>query len=163
MLKRLMIGVTLLLTACGAADVPIAGPDPGQVVIVVESTGGCAQMGPNCTRLVIFGDGTVEAYRFVIDGEELVDIGMIDPELAAELQTVLATTDLDALRARLPAGHCRGCFDGIDTTMTFPGAGGPEVFGSIEVELDPSEPVFAGAWAVAAVAEAATEVPFASR
>jgi hypothetical protein len=47
--------------------------------------------------------------------------------------------------------------------MTFPGAGGPEVFGSIEVELDPSEPVFAGAWAVAAVAEAATEVPFASR
>jgi hypothetical protein len=163
MLKRLTIGVTLVLTGCGAADVPIAGPGPAPVVIVVESTGGCAQMGPNCTRLVISGDGSVEAHRFVIDGEELVDIGSIDQELVAELDRLIAATDLDALRARLAAGHCQGCFDGIDTTMTLHGGNSAEVFSSVEVELDPSEPVFAAAWAVATAAEAATEVPIVTR
>lgn len=163
MVKRLLVGVTLVLTACGATDVPHADPGQVQVVIVVESTGGCAQMGPNCTRLVISGDGSVEAYRFVIDGAELVDIGSIDPGLVEELDRIIAATDLDALRERLAAGHCQGCFDGIDTKMTFHGPGGPEVFSSIEVELDSSEPVFAAAWAVAAAAEATTEVPIVTR
>ena len=162
MLKRLMIGVTLVLTACGASDAPSA-IQGDEVVIVVESTGGCAQMGPNCTRLVISGDGTVEAYRFVIDGVELVAIGSIDPELVAILHALVATTDLGALRARLPAGHCRGCFDGIDTTMTFYGGAGPEVFGSVEVELDPAEPVLAAAWAVAAAADEAVQIPVVTR
>lgn len=120
-------------------------------------------MGPNCTRLVISGDGSFEAYRFVIDGEELADIGSIDPELVAELNRLIAETDLAALRARLPAGHCRGCFDGIDTTMTFYGGSGPEVFGSVEVELDPSELVFAAGWAVAAAADEAVQIPLVTR
>jgi hypothetical protein len=162
MVKRLMIGAALVLTGCAAADVPSAVPGD-EVVIVVESTGGCAQMGPNCTRLVISGNGSVEAYRFVIDGEELVDLGSIDPELVSALHALVAMTDLDALRARLPAGHCRGCFDGIDTTMTFHGDERPGTFNSVEVELDPTEPLFAAAWAVASAAEAATEVPIVSR
>ncbi len=162
MMKRLMIGAALVLAAC-AAEAPIPGPGAAQVVLDVESTGGCAQMGPNCTRLVIFGDGTVEAYRVAVDGEELVDTGSIDLELVAELDRIVAVTDLDALRSRLPEGHCQGCFDGIDTTMTLAGDDGPAVFSSLEVELDSGEPVFAAAWAVAAAAQAATEIPILTR
>ena len=120
-------------------------------------------MGPNCTRLVIFGDGTVEAYRLAVDGEELVDTGSIDPELMAELDRIVAVTDLDALRSRLPEGQCRGCFDGIDTTMTLSGDDGPVVFSSLDVELDSGEPVLAAAWAVTAAAQAATEIPILTR
>ncbi len=157
-----MIAAALVLTAC-AAEAPIPGPGAAQVVLDVESTGGCAQMGPNCARLVIFGDGTVEAYRVAVDGEELVDTGSIDLELVAELDRIVAVTDLGALRSRLSEGHCRGCFDGIDTTMTLAGDDGPAVFSSLEVELDPGEPVFAAAWAVAAAAQAATEIPILTR
>lgn len=162
MMNRVLLGLALVLAGC-AADSPMPGPGATEVVVVVASTGGCAQLGPNCSRLVVFGDGTVEAYRFVTDGERLVDTGNIEPKLVDELHRIVTDTDLDALRARLPAGRCQGCFDGIDTTMTVYGNNGAEVFDSVDVELDPAEPVFAAAWAVAAAAEAATDIPFLAR
>lgn len=162
MIKRLAIGTALLLAACGSADVSV-GVAPTEVVVTVESSGGCAQMGPNCTRLVVFGDGTVEAYRFVADDVDPIGTGTIDPGLVVDLAAVVAATDFDALRSRLPEGECRGCYDGIDTTMSFETNGGSERFDSIEVELDASEPLFAAAWAVAGAADSAVEVPLLSR
>jgi len=163
MIMRLAIGLALLLAACATADEPVAGPEPAEIVAIFDSTGGCAMAGPNCTRLIVMGDGTVEVQRLLPGGEDLVDTASIDSELVAQLHSIVAVTDLEALLGRLPEGHCQGCFDGIDTTMTLNGADGPVVFNSVDVELDVSEPVFGAAWAVHEAARAVVEVPFVAR
>lgn len=159
--NRLMIMVTVLLTACGATSIPDPGAD--QIVIVIESSGGCAQLGPNCARTIVYGNGTVETHRIGPAGPELVDTGAIAVDLVVDLNRAVATADLAALRARLPEGECLGCVDGIDTTMTFVAGNKVEVFSSVEVELDPNDPVFDAAWAVADAARAATEIPIVAR
>jgi len=156
-----MIMVTVVLAACGATSIPDPGAD--QIVIVIESSGGCAQLGPNCTRTIVYGDGTVETHRIGPAGPELVDTGAISVDFVVDLHRTVATADLAALRARLPEGECRGCVDGIDTTMTFFASNKEEVFSSVEVELDPTEPVFDVAWAVADAARATTEIPIVAR
>ena len=159
-----MIAIALVATACGSDGAGAGpGPEPDVVVIAVESTGGCAMMGPNCSKLLVFGDGTVEAYRFVGDGDELVDTGSIDPQVVADLARLVSSTDLEAIRARLGPGECRGCYDGIDTTMTFYDDDGPATFASVDVELDAAEPLFAAAWAVADAAHGSIEIPLVAR
>ncbi len=101
--NRLIIMVTVLLAACGATSIPDPGGD--QIVIVIESSGGCAQLGPNCARTIVYGDGTVETHRIGPAGPELVDTGAIAVDLVVDLHRTLATTDLAALRARLPEGQ----------------------------------------------------------
>jgi hypothetical protein len=162
MARYLAAVLALTLTACASAD-GAGGPAPDEVVLVVESTGGCAQMGPNCIRLVVFGDGTVEAHRLISEETQLVGLGSIDRELVVAVHEAVLATDFTTLRQRLPAGECRGCYDGIDTTMTFRPNLDPQVFASVDVELDPSEPLFAAAWAVADAANAAIEVPIVTR
>ena len=157
-----MIMMTVLLAACGATSIPDPGGD--QIVIVIESSGGCAQLGPNCARTIVYGDGTVDTHRIGPAGPELVDTGAIAVDLVVDLHRTLATADLAALRARLPEGRCLGCVDGIDTAMTFfAGEKKEEVFGSVDVKLDPIGPVFEAAWAVADAARAATEIPIVAR
>ncbi len=159
--NRLMIMVTVLLAACGATSVPDPGGD--QTVIVIESSRGCAQLGPNCARTIVYGDGTVETHRIGPAGPELVDTRAIAVDLVVDLHRTLATADLAALRARLAQGRCLGCVDGIDTSMTFFAGEKQEVFSSVEVALDPTEPVFEAAWPVADAARAATEIPIVAR
>ena len=157
-----MIVVTVVLAACGATSVPDPGGD--QIVIVIESSGGCAQLGPNCARTIVCGDGTVDSQRIGPAGPELVDTGAIAVDLVVDLHRTVVMTDLAALRTRLPEGQCLGCVDGIDTSMTFfAGEKKEEVFSSVDVELDPIEPVFEAAWAVADAARAATEIPIVAR
>lgn len=156
-----MIVVTVVLGACGGISIPDPGAD--QIVIVIESSGGCAQLGPNCDRIVVYGDGTVEAHRIGPAGPELVDTGAIAVDLVVDLNRIMATTDLAALRVRLPEGQCLGCVDGVDTMMTFLAGDKEEVFSSVEVNLDPTEPVFEAAWAVADAAHVATEIPIVAR
>jgi len=163
---RLIPILALLFTACSAAATvpttttvpPLPGPENDSVVLVAELTGGCAMMGPNCERVVVFGDGTVEAYRAGEDATQPVDVGSIDPELVATLNNTVQATDLEALRKRLPPGECQGCVDGLDTLVTFTVDGGDVTFSSIDTELTPTEPVFAAMWAVFAAAQAATDV-----
>ncbi len=156
-----MIVVTVVLGACGGISIPDPGAD--QIVIVIESSGGCAQIGPNCDRIVVYGDGTVQEHRISAAGPELVDTGAIAVDLVVDLHRTMATTDLAALRAQLPEGQCLGCVDGIDTTMTFLAGDKEEVFSSVEVNLDPTEPVFEAAWVVADAARVATEIPIVAR
>ncbi len=47
--------------------------------------------------------------------------------------------------------------------MTFCAGDKQEVFRGVAVELDPIEPVFEAAWAVANAARAATEIPIVAR
>ncbi|MEA3501444.1 MAG: hypothetical protein U9R47_01610, partial [Actinomycetota bacterium] len=62
-MTRLLPILALLLAACSGATgalptttAPQAfGPDARSVVLVAEFTGGCAMMGPNCERFVVYG------------------------------------------------------------------------------------------------------------
>ena len=142
-----------------------AGLTPEQVLI--SATGLAAE----CLRL----DDEIGTLSREFDGmmakleqarSELVDTAVIDRDLVIALDRELAATDQDELLASLPPGECRGCFDGIDTTMSFPIDPLPVVtptFSSVEVQLDRSEPVFAAAWAVYEAAQAVIEVPVISR
>jgi len=134
-------------------------PDAGDVILIAELTGGCAMMGPNCERFVVFGDGTVEAYRSGEIASQPVDVGSIDPTLVATLHSAIGTTDLEALRKRLLPGECRGCFDATDTLATFTVGGVDVSFSSIETELAVTEPVFAAMWIAIDAAQDATDVP----
>ena len=90
--NRLIIMVTVLLAACGATSIPDPGAD--QIVVVVESSGGCAQLGPNCARFIVYGDGTVETHRIWPAGPELVDTGPIAVDLVFYLHPTFATAHL---------------------------------------------------------------------
>jgi hypothetical protein len=168
---RLLPVLALLLSACGGAatvsttttEPPPPDPDAESVVLIAELTGGCAMMGPNCERFVVFGDGTVEAYRAGENAALPVDIGSIDPDLVATLHNTLHTTDLQALRIRLPPGECQGCVDGIDTLATFTIDGRDVTFSTIETDLTPTESVFAAMWAVIDSSLSATEIPLIAR
>lgn len=159
-----VVVLMLQLVSCGAEPVP--DPVPDESVLTVETSGGCAQIGPNCFTISIMGDGTVEAYRIGPDQPALVDTGSIGREMVVALHRLASSTDLNALYQRLPEGECRGCYDGIDTAMWFsayPTAEMPMVFSSVDVELDASEPLFEAAWAVYEEALAVVEIPTVSR
>jgi hypothetical protein len=166
-MTRLLPILALLLSACigtsAASTTTISPPppDPGadSVVLVAELTGGCAMMGPNCERFVVYGDGMVEAHRVGESGPQPTDVGSIDPTLVVALHRAANGADLEALRKRLPPGECQGCVDGIDTVATFMVDGSTVTFGSIDTELTPAEPVFAAMWAVIDAARDATEIP----
>jgi hypothetical protein len=165
-MTRFLPILALLISACGGAVAPSTttvppppGPEPAGVLLVAEFTGGCAMIGPNCERLVIYGDGTVEAHRLGSGAPRPVDDGSIDPALVVELHRVVVTTDLEAMRLRLPAGECQGCVDGIDSVATFTVDGHDTTFSSIDTGLVISEPVFAAMWAVIGAARDATEIP----
>lgn len=160
----LALATTILLAACGAET---AAPlDPDAVYFSAESSGGCAQLGPNCARFDVYGDGRVEAYRTGFDPEEPVATGAIDAALVAELHSETLDTDQAALIASLPPGECRGCYDGIDTSMSFPIpplAGAIPTFSSVDVELVRTEPLLDLGWRVYEAAQAAVEIPLVSR
>ncbi len=165
-MTRFLPILALLLSTCSGASVASTttttlppGPEPAGVLLVAEFPGGCAMMGPNCERLVIYGDGTVEAHRLGSGDPRPVDVGSIDPALVAALHRVVVRTDLEAMRLRLPPGECQGCVDGIDTTVTFTVDGHDTTFSSIDTELVISEPVFAAMWSVIDAARDVTEIP----
>lgn len=154
----------VLLAACGADT--NAGLEPDTVYFSAESSGGCAQMGPNCARLDVFGDGTVLAYRIGDDAAEPVATGSIDATLVADLYEEMIETDQAALIESLPPGECRGCYDGIDTTMWFfttTTTGDDPAFSSVDVELVRTEPMLDAGWQVYEAAQAAVEIPLVSR
>ena len=160
----LLIVLALLPTCC--ADRVVDEPQPDHLVLRVETSGGCAMLGPNCVRFDVFGDGSVAGYRVTLEGIEAVGTGSIDQDLVFDLHREVSTTDLGALHERLPPGECLGCVDGTDFTMSFLPADQPPVpieFSSVEVELDRNEPVFAAAWRVYAAANSAVEIPVISR
>lgn len=162
----LLIVLLLVLASCAGGAATELEPDA--VVFRAESNGGCAQLGPNCVRVDVYGDGSVKAYRLGVDQQTPVDTGTIDRNLVIALHSEVSSADLTALHRRLPPGECRGCVDGIDTSMSFPFSVGdktvmPLLFSSVEVELDPSEPLFDIAWSVYRAAEAAVDVPVVAR
>jgi hypothetical protein len=170
-MHRALIALVLLVTACGGGSAApetttgpeASGPAPDAVVLSADLVGGCAMMGPNCSRYVVYGDGRVEGYRLGGVGSELVAETTVDRDAVAEFADVVSGTDLEALRSRLPAGTCMACVDGVDTTLVVHTGGGDVTFSSAEAEFDPSEPVFAALRPILDAAVAGIEIPVQTR
>ena len=154
-----MMGL-VVLTACGSggsspvtATVPtttsvLPPPEASAVVLTVDWTGGCWMGGPNCSRYVLYGDGSFDLFR--LDGREPLEpeaSGTIDQTLATTIYEVASTADFAALRDRLLGGYCAGCVDRIDTTLVFGKGESGASFSSVAFELDSTEPLFAAAFA----------------
>ncbi len=149
-LRSALLAALLILAACGGTATTTtsttAVPDtvpPEVAVLTADLVGGCFMMGPNCVRYVVYGDGTVEAYRLAGLGAQLEGTAGIDPDLVAQLWHEVGRTDMEALRARLGPGECYACVDGIDTKLTLTVGDDSWFFDSAEVEFDRREPVFA--------------------
>ena len=146
----LLLAVLMTVAACGGSvetsttttRAPATVP-PDVAVLSADLVGGCFMMGPNCVRYVVYGDGTVEAYRLAGLGAQLEGTAGMDPDLVAELWNEIARTDMEALRTRLGPGQCYACVDGIDTKLTLTVGDQSFFFDSAEVEFDRTEPVFA--------------------
>ena len=104
--------------------------------------------GPNCSRYVLYGDGSFELFRLGGQGPlEPEASGTIDQTLATTIHWAASAADFAALRDRLPPGYCAGCVDGIDTTLVFGDGESAASFSSVIFELDETEPLFTAAFA----------------
>lgn len=159
-------GFALVVAACGAAGGAFSSTttstEPDRIILTVEQSGGCMMMGPNCPTYVVYADGHVDLYR-TGEPDSLVDTTFVDESLVTDVITEIALTDFTALRRRLPAGECQGCYDGIDSVFVFPGASGDVTFDSITEELNSSEPLLANVWDIVAAAAESTNMPLEQR
>lgn len=161
------VAFLLIVSACAstsddsAAQTTLA-TGPPTVVVSIEEIGGCFVMGPNCATYVVYSDGVVELQRTMEPGEP-VDTTTLDIALVDELMNQVAITDLKSLPARLTAGECQSCYDGIDTTLTYETPTGRVSFASADVELTLTEPLFKATWAIRDAAAAVLELPMLQR
>ena len=132
-------------------------PGPRTLVITITEDGGCFMMGPNCATYLAYSDGSVELMRTREPGEPEATT-TVDLEVIQKVQDLLASTDLEDLRAGLPEGECQGCFDGTDTIFTYETNNGQVSFASTEVELVLSEQLFAATWTLRNQAADGTEL-----
>lgn len=165
-----VVAFALVVSACASAS-PGATPDdpttttiPPDPVLVLTITedGGCFMMGPNCATYLVYSDGSLELQRTGQPGDPL-DTTTIDVALVADVAALVGTTDLDALRAGLPPGECRGCYDGTDVTFTYETPDGPVAFAGTDVDIFVSEPLFTASWSVLETAASNTELPVVTR
>ncbi len=135
-------------------DLPELAAD--EIVFVWSENGGCMQGGPNCARYEVLADGTVNTYRMGED--EVSTTGSIDGSVVNNWLIAVASTDADALRARLGPGEVTAAYDGVDFVLEAPYDG--LLFDSTNVEFAAGEPLFEAAsdMAKAAVAAAPLEM-----
>jgi len=162
----IVIAATVALFAAACADPSTGGapgttevPNAGRFPVVIDQTGGCFQMGPNCVRYEISADGTLTGYRLGSENPESFGTVTLGAAAVANLAAALAATDLEALAARLGPGTCQACVDGIDTIVTFTVADTAVAFDSATVHFDPAEPMFAALANLQGVAAEALPLP----
>ena len=165
-LSILVSVVALVATACASGDTVSTAvtsvTPPDTVVLTVEQSGGCMMMGPNCPTYVVRANGQVEIFR-TGDADDAVDVTRVDMRLMTDLANEIGSSDLEAIRARLDEGECRGCYDGIDTAMEFETVSGIVRFDSMDEELSSAEPLFAAVWAIVETAAAEMTLPMEQR
>lgn len=150
----------LVLAACGSGDITLAQepdlttttepvPAPDDVVtpdlrdgpvLVVQESGGCSMVGPNCRTISFKVDGSVDiSYG---EAESVSESTLVDPALIARWLEVTASTDFDSLVDRLPEGECKGCSDGIDLVLGVQLEDRTVDLDSQAVRFVPTEPFF---------------------
>lgn len=125
----------------------VASPTPSAgatgVLLTVATRGGHCADGPCGTTVVIDRDGRVH-----FAAKPPNELGTLSPELLAELDAAIATTDWAELVSHRFTGECPTAYDGQEVVFEFATADGVQQIASCEVEVDYELPLFA------AVAEA---------
>jgi hypothetical protein len=138
------------VAACSPAAVSLVPVATGPLVTVTTQGGECVD-DPCGSTIVIERDGRIHQAT-----PAEADLGSAPPNALAALDTVVRTTNFDAIRARKFTGECPTAFDGQEIIYEFGAPGGVERVSSCETEIDPNEPVFA---AVSLALQAVGTVP----
>jgi hypothetical protein len=143
----------VISVAAGCSPSAIASLLPvgsGPLVTVTAHGGECPE--GMCESVVaIERDGRVHRVK-----PSKEDIGVVPANELAGLDTVVRTTDFDAIRARPFTGTCPMAYDGQEIVYEFGAPGGIERVASCETEIDPDAPAFA---AVTAALQAVGAAP----
>jgi hypothetical protein len=138
------------VAACSPATVSLLPVATGPLVTVTTRGGECVN-GPCGSTIVIERDGRIHQAA-----PAETDLGSAPPNALAALDTVVRTTNFEAIRARTFSGECPTAFDGQEIIYEFGAPGGVERVSSCETEIDPNQPVFA---AVSLALQAVGTVP----
>lgn len=139
MLRRLalltLVGVVLI--ACSPAAVASLLPVAAGPLVTVTTRGGECPEGACGSTLAIERDG-----RLHRTAPEAVFLGEVPAEFLRDLDTLIRTTDYQAIRARPFTGECPVNFDGQEVIYEFGAPGRMERIASCETEIDTDHPLF---------------------
>jgi hypothetical protein len=127
-----------VIAACSPAAVASLLPIPSGPLVTVTTRGGECVNGPCGSTIVIQRDGRIHQAA-----PADADLGTVPPNALAALDTVVRTTNFDAIRMRQFTGECPTAFDGQEVIYEFGAPGGVERVASCETEIDPNHPLFA--------------------
>jgi hypothetical protein len=149
---RFLVALLALLALLGlAACAGTALPAADAPVVTIEFHGGLCADGGECRSVfVIRGDG------MIVDPTRGDGPIKADPGQFARMLSAIASTDLQAMKARPFTGTCPIAFDGQEAIFTFRLAGGDLRLASCESELDPEHELFRAIREVLRAAEGPT-------
>ena len=133
-----IVGLSSALLGCSPSAIASLLPVPAGPLVTMTSRGGECPEGMCGSAIVIERDGRV--HRLEPDPAEL---GTVPPNALAALDTLVRTTNFDAIRARPFTGTCPMAYDGQEVIFEFGAPGGIERIASCETDIDPDSPVFA--------------------
>jgi hypothetical protein len=134
--------VVVLLSACDAfpAVVPV-GP-----LVTIESRGGLCVNGPCGGTIAIERDGRVHALA-----PKPMEMRRLPEAFRLRLEQAIRAADFGRLQSRPFTGECPVNFDGEELIYTFGTVVGPVRLASCEVDIDPSDPLFAAVQAALSI------------
>ena len=133
-----IVGLSSVLLGCSPSAIASVLPVAAGPLVTMTTRGGECPEGMCGSTIVIERDGGV--HRLAPDPAEL---GTVPPKALAALDTLVRTTNFDAIRARPFTGTCPMAYDGQEVIYEFGTPGGSERIASCETEIDPDQPVFA--------------------
>ncbi len=132
----LVLAASAIVAGCGllpGLDPPSSGP-----LVTVETRGGHCRVGPCGGTVAIDRDGRVHA-----TAPDDAELGRLPEELRRGLEQAVRVADFERIGSRPFTGECPVNFDGQEQVYTFTTPSGPVRLASCEVEIDPSDPLFA--------------------
>jgi hypothetical protein len=133
-----IVGLSGALLGCSPSAVASVLPVATGPVLTMTTRGGECPEGMCGSAVVIERDGRV--HRLAPDP---ADLGTVPPNAMAALDTLVRTTNFDAIRARPFTGTCPMAYDGQEVIFEFGAPGGIERVASCETEIDLDSPLFA--------------------
>lgn len=137
----------LCLAACSEPSVNTSSPEltptsnqQAELILTIDTNGGCMMMGPNCPRYELMSDGSFKVLRQAAG--EIANSGQVDMQLVEQWLNVANKTDFKALLASLGEGECRACYDGVDVNYTILPQSKNINITSTEYEFSPTQDFF---------------------
>jgi hypothetical protein len=133
-----IVGLVSALLGCSPNAIASVLPVAAGPLVTMTTRGGECPEGMCGSAVVLERDGRV--HRLAPDPAEL---GIVPPNALAALDTLVRTTNFDAIRARPFTGTCPMAYDGQEVIFEFGAPGGIERIASCETEIDVDSPLFA--------------------